>query len=55
MTEERSYRCPSCRGVVSVPSNRRRVDIEAVRAAHETSCPSRGVVIKEETDAQEAH
>ena len=55
MSEERSYRCPSCRGVVALPLNWRRIDIEAVRATHERTCPGRGVVVKEEQNAQEAN
>jgi hypothetical protein len=44
---ERTYPCPSCRGVVAIPSRRRTLTIEQVRTIHETSCPGRGRTIKD--------
>lgn len=52
MSDERSYRCPSCHGVVSIPSGRRLIDLDYVRAVHVRSCPGRGVTIKD-NDSEE--
>lgn len=48
MTDDRSYRCPSCRGIVSIPDRRRTITIEQVQEAHLRTCPGHGVTIKEE-------
>jgi hypothetical protein len=37
--EARSYRCPGCSGIVSIPERRRTITLAEVRAVHEETCP----------------
>jgi hypothetical protein len=39
MSTDRSYRCPGCSGVVSIPERRRTITIDEVRTVHEDTCP----------------
>jgi hypothetical protein len=39
VSDERSYRCAGCFGVVQIPSRRRDLTLAAVRAVHEDTCP----------------
>ncbi len=37
----RQYVCPGCGGTVGIPSRRRNIALDAVRAVHDKTCPGR--------------